>query len=652
MAVKQLILDLLARDKTGRDTKSAARNLKGVADSADDVTVSAEDMGKSIDGATRRVNNMDASIKTVKQNLVFLHQAMADASSEAERLDVSKGIRKAEAELRRLTKSRDALKDLLPDPEPAAKKFYARLGSSISGGASSALGAVGSAVGPTLGVTIGAAAAVPLMATLSTTLAAGAGAGVIGAGLALAVKGDPKLANAGKLAGIQFVEGLAQTAKNSLGYQLPLIFGNLESAGQRLTAKLGKAFTQLSPYIKPFVKDVTAAAEAVGGALIDSAGRSGPALMGLGRTVRVLGDGVADFVTIVSDGGPEAASVLTMIAGGVADVMRHTATMINLFSKAANNQWITGPIFQLLKKHYNDAADGQKQIADSAPLAIEGIADLGEAADKATPEVQSGADALKEYATNAQGMWDATTRAAQAVDDVNKAFKENGKTLSENTTKGRANRDALSNLASAYNATYENSLKVNGEGPKTDAIATNNARNFVILARRLGATKAEAQRLADEMLAIPDVKRRVTVSGLSEARVVARRIKETLSAIKDENVRINYITSSGQSSSALRAAYNKNAREKGGPVRRNQAYVVGERRAEVFVPDQNGTIIPSIEDYNRANGSGGTNRWAASMPKSGGGGFKMTVAGGGSNDWLWNAINFGFRNGLISVVPA
>ncbi len=649
MAVRQLILDLLARDKTGRDTKSAARNLKGVADAADDVTFSTKAMGDSVSGATRRVEGLDSQIKTVNQNLVFLHQQMADAQTAAERLDIAKGIRKAEAELRRLSKSRDVLKNLLPDPAPAARNFAVRLGSSLAGAGSGALSAAGSAVGPTVGIAIGAAAAVPLAATLSTALAAGAGAGVIGAGIALAIKGDDRLKNAGKLLGIQFIEGLAQTAKNTLGYQIPLIFGNLESAGQRITAKLGKAFTQLSPYIKPFIKDVTAAAEAVGGAFIDAAGRSGPALAGFGRSIRLLGDGVADFVTILADGGPEAASVLTMIAGATADVMRHTAMMLNLFSKAANNPWITGPIFQLLKKHYNDAAKGQEAIADSAPMAIDGIADLGEEAKKQTPVMQSAADALKEYANNSQSLWDATTRAAEAVDNVNKAYKENGKTLSENTTKGRANRDALSGLASAYNATYENSLKVNGEGPKTDAIATNNAKNFVILARRLGASKKEAIDLANKMLAIPDVQRRITITGTSAAVRAAKTVKSTLESIKNRTVRVNVITASGHNSSELRHAYEKNAREFGGPVRKNKAYVVGEKRAEVFVPDQDGTIVPSIDQYNRSMGDSG-GRWAA--PRSGGGAIKVVVSGGGGNaDWLWQAVNYGFRNGLIAVVP-
>lgn len=55
-------------------------------------------------------------------------------------------------------------------------------------------------------------------------------------------------------------------------------------------------------------------------------------------------------------------------------------------------------------------------------------------------------------------------------------------------------------------------------------------------------------------------------------------------------------------------------RAEGGPVKRNKAYIVGEKRAEVFVPDQDGTIIPSI-----AQAAGGGGGW------TGGGGGGATV---------------------------
>jgi hypothetical protein len=35
-------------------------------------------------------------------------------------------------------------------------------------------------------------------------------------------------------------------------------------------------------------------------------------------------------------------------------------------------------------------------------------------------------------------------------------------------------------------------------------------------------------------------------------------------------------------------------REKGGPVKKGQPYIVGEKRPEVFVPSQSGKILPQV----------------------------------------------------------
>ena len=45
-------------------------------------------------------------------------------------------------------------------------------------------------------------------------------------------------------------------------------------------------------------------------------------------------------------------------------------------------------------------------------------------------------------------------------------------------------------------------------------------------------------------------------------------------------------------------------RERGGPVSAGQPYVVGEKRAELFVPTQNGVIIPKVPSSISSNSSG------------------------------------------------
>ena len=47
------------------------------------------------------------------------------------------------------------------------------------------------------------------------------------------------------------------------------------------------------------------------------------------------------------------------------------------------------------------------------------------------------------------------------------------------------------------------------------------------------------------------------------------------------------------------AGNNFQRRATGGPVMAGQSYVVGEHRAEVFTPDRNGYIFPSVNAYSR-----------------------------------------------------
>jgi phage-related minor tail protein len=88
-------------------------------------------------------------------------------------------------------------------------------------------------------------------------------------------------------------------------------------------------------------------------------------------------------------------------------------------------------------------------------------------------------------------------------------------------------------------------------------------------------------------------------------------------------------------------------REKGGPVRRGEAYIVGEKRAEIFVPTQDGTILPQVPTRGQPSPFGG---FGASP------GGAMTIAvvagqGGTSTDRTIAALILELiRNGAVKLV--
>jgi hypothetical protein len=63
-------------------------------------------------------------------------------------------------------------------------------------------------------------------------------------------------------------------------------------------------------------------------------------------------------------------------------------------------------------------------------------------------------------------------------------------------------------------------------------------------------------------------------------------------------------------------------REKGGPVTKGMPYVVGEKRPELFVPEENGTIVPYVP--------GAAQMTAAGLGGGGGGSTTLVIQSGGS----------------------
>jgi hypothetical protein len=247
--------------------------------------------------------------------------------------------------------SKEKVKVPVEPDRSSVKSFMTKFGDLAMGAVGPVSKLLGNHVGITVGAAAGAAAAPVLASAIGSALSAGAGAGVIGAGVALAVKGDKSLQAAGKLAGKDFMKAMGDEAKVFVG-PVRESLGVLEAAGGRIARKWGDAFDEMSDHTVPFVKDVVSGVERISDALTNVASESGPAIAGLGDTWKLLADGVGDFIEIVADGGPEAASSLRLISGATADLLRYTGMTLNLL-----NQYGAGPLTNALKKHYKETAE-------------------------------------------------------------------------------------------------------------------------------------------------------------------------------------------------------------------------------------------------------------------------------------------------------
>jgi hypothetical protein len=218
-----------------------------------------------------------------------------------------------------------------------------------------------------------------------------------------------------------------------------------------------------------------------------------------------------------------------------------------------------------------------------------------------------------------------------AVDAGTKSVKDNGKTLDVNTEKGRNNKQALIDLARAANDQTESMLR-NNKGQAAAYTASAKSREaFVRLAMQMGATRPQAIAMAKSMIAIPNVTREARLTAnkkdlegklasakaaLNDKNLTKERraelnanIKRLVAQINAAQAKINslqgktvnivtkYTTvgsrSSGSGSGGGRVNEDPH-RASGGPVMKGVPYVVGEHRPELFVPNENGTILPKV----------------------------------------------------------
>jgi hypothetical protein len=571
---RELLLDLLARDKTKQATDSAARNLDNVGDSADDATKSTEkltkatvvageeldDLGKAARDNADRVGKLDREIGLVENELGDLARAFADTNVAAERLDISKAVRRMENDLRRLNKNKGVLEGLLPkesDIDGPAKVVGRSLMKSIGAGITSAGESVatkaGASVGPVVGGAIAAAAAPVLVSSLASVLAAGAGAGVIGAGIAVAVARDDKIQAAGANAGQRFMRGLGKAATENFRGPILQSIGILSDAGDRLSDSLGETFRELGDDVVPFTRKVVGAGEAVTGSLLHAAQKSGPALDGLGDAITLVGDGVGDFIAILADGGPEAADNLRLIAGATADLFRMTAVSLDQLNKLSNNPWISGALLPMLRKHYADAAKESDNLKGSTQALIPPLNEAEKAARGQTVALAGLSKEMRSQSDPAFALREAQIKLAAAQKASNDAVAKHG-------PKSREAREATRNLATAA---IDLQGRVGALGKDFDGKLTPAMRSTLIAAglterqindveREFGAAKRAGDKYAKTYAAT------TKVYGAAAARKSLFSVKEVADGIPRTvsiAMRITGVTNVSKAAASIRKQY-------------------------------------------------------------------------------------------------
>ncbi|MGI5286648.1 hypothetical protein ACQEVF_25370 [Nonomuraea polychroma] len=447
-----------------------------------------------------------AAVRTrARQFGADLGQTMAKAGQHAGQ-QLGEGIvRGADGRLRdargRFVKGGQDLGDGIAD---GIKDGTERGGRIVSGFAGNTL-RIFSRLGPGMGAAVtaglfGAAASAGTVAGAITLAVGGAitGIGVVSAAQSQRVRSewqdtgrDLKASLADAAAPLEASAIRAATVtRTTFGRLKPFLadfFARSAPAVDRFVASIGDGVASLGPALQPLQRGFSA--------VLDAIGARSPAIFGalqrsfenLGRTAEKHADDIAFVFEFAADKVEALTEAVEFLAdkwealNGNIGITPEVVEKLNAELRAAD------PAFA---KKIEDAAGATSGLGSSARDASAGLRDL-----RAELENLNGP---------ALDAAEAQIRVEEAIDRATEALRKNGRTLNVNTEKGRANKEALIDIA---RAAQQHIAAMQAERKPVEEIAEKYGqyRNQLIRAgRQASLTKEQAEKLADAWMKTPE----------------------------------------------------------------------------------------------------------------------------------------------------
>jgi hypothetical protein len=624
----QLTLDLLARNKMGPATRESARDVEKVGSAADAAGKKTEkftrtttiagnaqsELGEEASKTARRISNLDGEIDQVSRSIRAMTEELADADGAAARLDIGKGIRKAQADLKRLTSARGELsKDsslipldaILPDVSPGA---VAKWGDKLKGG----LKGVAGAAAPILGGM--ALAAAPIIGgTIAAAIIGGAGIGGVIGGVVLAAR-SPEVAKAGLRLQETVLADMTSRAKTH--FEKPVLAGiaAIQRGYAGLTPDIDRIFKASSRFTGPLVQGALGFVQKIVGGFADAAEAAGPVIDVLSNRLPDLGDAVADIFTSLKDNGVDAAVALDVALNLVEGSIRVVGGAVNglvesfgflarvgAFGRDAQLEYIrlaaNAEIASAANREAANSLDGTKKAGEGVAGALGALVakttEAGKAADAHARSVQGQRGALLELSNALRAQTDPVFALREAQNSLKEAQDKASEAVRKHGRDSVEGRTATRNLASAA---LDLQGAVGALGGSFNGKLTPAMRNTY---RAAGLTEAQ----------INDVER--------EFRS-AKRAGDAYAKTYRATVITNYINRySNVVTSAADKAYAETKRgmqkrASGGPVTRGTPYLVGEHGPEVVVPNAAGRVLSAASSRGMArNGAAQGGGWPA-----------------------------------------
>ncbi len=216
------------------------------------------------------------------------------------------------------------------------------------------------------------------------------------------------------------------------------------------------------------------------------------------------------------------------------------AAAFNRLAREGEKHGVSIRELRLALPSYAAAADQAAKATDGQAIAA---AKAANRADLLAGGLEGAAEAGKELSTVFDDLngttlsWvGAENKMQKAVDDAADAVRKNGRTLKSSTDEGRANRDALVEIAEAtrdaMQARYDDTQSLE----QANKVYEEGRAAFVKTARAAGLTREAAEALADSWMEMPDLK--ITTPGADAAISKLGYIIKLIKGIDGASIRI------------------------------------------------------------------------------------------------------------------
>jgi hypothetical protein len=416
----------------------------------------------------------------------------------------------------------------------------------FAGTVADVMGMAGKMGGPALAA--GLALATPVIgATIGAAVIGGAGAGGLVGGAMLAAS-DPRVKQAGTALGKNLLSDLQKEASASFVDPMLRNIEKVENRFETMRTKINRIFGNSAEFMDPMVDGVLEGVDGILDGLDALTSKGGPTMDALGKTIGMVGQAIGEASEMIAAGGDDAARAMQFLGFVLVSSITAFGTAIRIFTEffgllfdmAKPTIGLAGAL-GLLDKETTAAADAALKAAPATTQLQAGIASTGEAAAAAAQPVSTFTDRVNNLTQAGRSLYDSQTNVGAAIDNVRQQLDSGSRSLSVNSEAGRANRQALSNLAGALNGQYNAFVKVNGEGAKSNRVAAENRAAFIKLATQFTGSKKAAEDLATKMGLIPAKKQSDFHLNTHDAVGRANAARDAINGIKSKTVSVNVI---------------------------------------------------------------------------------------------------------------